>query len=96
MNACVAAAFPLSSLASLTCLSAQRTRAAGPSEAGLGRDWQASATQTVLTHGGQVDAASEHGLSATFAFRPADVAHTERALRCGLALLDLARPRRWA
>lgn len=53
-------------------------------------DWQAAVAQIVQAHAGRIAATSVRGLTATFSLRFADVAHTERAVRCGLALLDQA------
>lgn len=46
-------------------------------------------TQLVLAHGGQMGPAAAGTLSATFGPGSAHPGHAERALRCGLALIDL-------
>ncbi len=60
------------------------------SEQALNADRMTTATQIVQAHGGQVDMASTQQIQAIFGGAAAQADPTERAVRCGLALLDLA------
>ena len=53
-------------------------------------DRLASASQLVLAHGGQLGQASAQALTAVFRSGPLQADPGERAIRCGLALIDLA------
>jgi hypothetical protein len=68
------------------------TPACGTSDTDAHRDRMASATQLVLAHGGRVEPslAQAQVLSASFGTERLQADHAERALRCGLALLDMA------
>ena len=74
----------------MTCLSALRAMAAGPSETDHSRDWAANATQVVLAHGGHVSLASAQALEASFESPSGPPDHVERALRCAQVLLAQA------
>ena len=60
----------------------------GADDGALISDRLSGATQVVQAHGGQVDPASTPALTAIFGLESAPANPTERAVRCGLSLLD--------
>ena len=81
----------VAALQAVTALCVQRSaNESRPGGRALGSDWLASATQVVQAHGGQVDPASNQEINAIFGAESAQSDSTERAVRCALALLDLA------